>query len=282
MIASRSWKRTTPTLIAYVVVAFAVVVFVFPVYWMLATSLKTRWDAFAIPPRWIFEPTLENYFAVLTGSGWSPTPMSELLGHSLGFSLGASALALVAGTLTGYSLARFRVRGASQFASWVLSTRVFPPVVVALPVFTMMQALELVDTYPGLVIPYAAASIPFAVWMLKGFFEGIPVDMEEAAMVDGCSRFDAFRRITLRLAAPGLASTALFVWILSWNEFILALLMTRSLKTAPVAVTEFVTLYGIEWGQLTATAAMMALPPLILTLFLQRHLVEGLTFGAVK
>jgi ABC-type glycerol-3-phosphate transport system permease component len=260
----------------------AALIWVFPVYWMLATSLKTRWEAYRLPPKWLFIPTFENYISVLTGTGWAATPMLQLLKHSLIISGSATVLGLVAGGMTAYSLARFKVRGSKQFAFWILSTRVFPPVVVAIPIFAMMRQLGLVDTYVGLIIPYAAFNIAFVVWMLKGFFEGIPEELEEAAMVDGCNRFKAFWLVTFPLAAPGLAATTIFVWTLCWNEFIFALLLTRSLKTAPVSVTEFVTLYGIQWGQLTATAALMAIPPILLALVVQKHLIKGLTFGAIK
>src|SRR5215207_1300721 len=276
-------RRQAPTLLAYAVVILASITAIFPIYWMVATSLKTRWDSWRLPPKWIFVPTLENYVSVFTGEGWNATPMGSLLSHSLIISVSATILAIFAGSMTAYSLARFpHTKGSRQFAGWVLSTRVLPPVVVALPIFAMMQRLNLVDTYPGLIIPYMAFNLPFVVWMLKGFFEGIPEDLEHSAMVDGATRWQAFRMISLPLVAPGIAATAVLIWTLSWNEFLFALLLTRSLKTAPVSVTEFVTMYGIEWGQLTATASMMALPPLILTMLVQKHLVKGLTFGAVK
>lgn len=283
MTASRSPKIRASTVLAYAVVIVASLLAIFPIYWMVTTSLKTRWDSFRLPPKWLFIPTLENYLSVLTGEGWNASPMGQLLKHSLIISVSATIVALLAGSATAYSLARFpHVPGSSRFAGWVLSTRVLPPVVVALPIFAMMQRLGLVDTYPGLIIPYAAFNLPFVVWMLKGFFEGVPEDLEHSAMVDGATRLRAFWSIALPLVAPGIAATAVLIWTLSWNEFLFALLLTRSLKTAPVSVTEFVTMYGIEWGQLTATASLMALPPLILTMLVQKHLVKGLTFGAVK
>lgn len=283
MTTYRLSRRQAPTILAYAAVILASLLAIFPVYWMVATSLKTRWDSWRLPPKWLFVPTFENYVSVFTGQGWGASPMGLLLKHSLIISVSATVLALLAGSATAYSLARFpHTRGANRFAGWVLSTRVLPPVVVALPVFAVMQRLNLVDTYPGLIIPYAAFNLPFVVWMLKGFFEGIPEDLEHSAMVDGATRWQAFRMIALPLVAPGIAATAVLIWTLSWNEFLFALLLTRSLKTAPVSVTEFVTMYGIEWGQLTATASMMALPPLILTMLVQKHLVKGLTFGAIK
>lgn len=283
MTVSRVPRLKVSTVLAYGVVIVASLLAIFPIYWMVATSLKTRWDSWRLPPKWLFIPTLENYVSVLTGEGWNASPMGLLLKHSLIISVSATILALLAGSATAYSLARFpHTRGATRFAGWVLSTRVLPPVVVALPIFAMMQRFNLVDTYPGLIVPYAAFNLPFVVWMLKGFFEGIPEDLEHSAMVDGATRLQAFRSIALPLVAPGIAATAVLIWTLSWNEFLFALLLTRSLKTAPVSVTEFVTMYGIEWGQLTATASLMALPPLILTMLVQKHLVKGLTFGAVK
>lgn len=275
-------SRKSSTLLAYAVISVAALIWIFPIYWMIATSLKTRSEANSLPPKWLFVPTFENYISVLTGTGWAATPMFQLLKHSLIISGSATGLSLIAGSITAYGLARFPVRGSRQFAFWILSTRVFPPVVVAIPIFAMMRQLGLVDTYIGLIIPYAAFNIAFVVWMLKGFFEGIPEELEESAMVDGCSRFKAFWLIVFPLVAPGLAATTIFVWVLCWNEFIFALLLTRSLKTAPVSVTEFVTLYGIQWGQLTATAALMAIPPILLAVIVQKHLVKGLTFGAIK
>jgi ABC-type glycerol-3-phosphate transport system permease component len=250
---------------------------------MVATSLKTRWDAFRIPPLWLFKPTLENYDAVVFGrGGWAYTPLASLLTHSVVISVAATLLVLIAGSAAAYSFARFRTRYGRHVAVWLLSTRIFPPAVVAIPIFLMMQSLGLVDTYVGIVLVYAAINMPFAVWMLQGFFKQVPVELEESALVDGAHRVGAFFRVTLPLAIPGLAATAVFVWIQCWNEFLFALLLTRSLKTAPVSVTEFVTLYGIQWGQLTAQAAVMALPPLLLVIAVQRYFVQGLTLGAVK
>lgn len=276
-------RKAAVTAVAYVAIAVASLVAVFPVYWMVATSFKERFDAFRIPPLWIFQPVFDNYANVLFATGgYAANPMAELLSHSLITATGSSILVLLAASCAAYSLARFRTRWGHQIALWILSTRVLPAAAVAVPIFLMMQALGLVDTYPGLVLVYAGINLPFAVWMLEGFFRQVPVELEEAAMVDGASRPHAVWRVTLPLSAGGIAATAIFVWIQAWNEFLFALLLTRSLKTAPVAVTDFVTLYGIQWGQLTASATIMALPPLILVIFVQRYFVRGLTLGAVK
>jgi multiple sugar transport system permease protein len=280
----RPSARSRPAVAAaYVALAIAAFISIFPLYWILVTSFKTRADAFAIPPKWLFEPTLENYSAILFGGGgWTGTPVAGLLGHSFVTSAGATVLVLITGCMAGYSFARWRRAYSRHIAVWMLSTRIFPPAAVAVPIFLMMQSLDLVDTYPGLILIYTAINLPFAIWLLQSFFRQIPFELEEAAMLDGAGAFAAFRRVVLPLAAPGIAATAIFVWIQCWNEFLFALLLTRSLKTAPVSVTDFITLYGIQWGQLSAQACLMAIPPLVLALAVQKHFVRGLTMGAVK
>ncbi len=268
---------------AYVLVLAFVLFAVFPVYWMISTSFKSRWDAFRLPPVWVFEPTLEHYAAILSGQGWISEPMSRLLLNSAIVSGSASLLALAAGSLSAYGLSRFPTGYGKHLAMWILSTRMFPPVAVAIPVFLMMSSLDLIDTYWALIVPYAAFNISFVVWMMRSFFDQIPAELEQAAMIDGCSRLGAFVRVVLPLSLPGLAATAVFVLIFSWNEFLFALILTRTAaKTAPVAAADFVTLYGIQWGQLTAHATLISAPIIILGLLFSRYVVKGLTLGAVQ
>jgi multiple sugar transport system permease protein len=277
-------SRLAVSAFAYAVVAAFSLFALFPVFWMISTSFKSRWDAFRLPPTWFnFTPTLEHYTAVLTGTGWASTPMPKLLLNSVIVSASASALALVCGSLAAYGLSRFPTRYNKHLSMWILSTRMFPPVAVAIPVFLMVSKLDLIDTYWALIIPYAAFNMSFVVWMMKSFFDQVPADLEEAAMIDGCNRLSAFVRIIFPLTLPGFVATGVFVVILSWNEFLFALLLTRSeAKTAPVAASDFVTLYGIQWGQLTAHATLISAPIIILGLFFQRYIVKGLTLGAVK
>ncbi|MFO1061575.1 MAG: carbohydrate ABC transporter permease [Dongiaceae bacterium] len=268
---------------AYLVVAAFMLFAVFPVYWMISTSFKSRWDAFRLPPVWLFRPTLEHYATILGGEGWITAPMSLLLKNSVIVAGSASLLALAAGSLSAYGLSRFPSGYGKHLSMWILSTRMFPPVAVAIPVFLMMSSLDLIDTYWALIVPYAAFNISFVVWMMRSFFDQIPIEMEQAAMIDGCSRLGAFVRVVLPLSLPGLMATAVFVLIFSWNEFLFALLLTRTeAKTAPVAAADFVTLYGIQWGQLTAHATMISAPIIILGLLFQRYIVKGLTLGAVQ
>lgn len=276
-------RRITPKVIAYVVVLAFVVFEVFPVYWMISTSFKSRWDAFRLPPVWFFQPTLEHYVTILSGKGWSSTPITPLLINSIIVAGSSSVLALLCGSLAAYGLSRFPTRYGKHLAMWILSTRMFPPVAVAIPVFLMMSNLGLIDTYWALIIPYSAFNISFVVWMMRSFFDQIPVELEQAAMIDGCSRLGAFFRIVLPLTLPGLVATGVFVLIFSWNEFLFALILTRTAaKTAPVAIADFVTLYGIQWGQLTAYATLISAPIIILGLLFQRYIVKGLTLGAVQ
>jgi ABC-type glycerol-3-phosphate transport system permease component len=255
----------------------------FPVYWMISTSFKSRWDAFRLPPVWWFQPTLEHYAAILSGQGWISEPMSYLLLNSAIVAGSASLLALGAGSLSAYGLSRFPSGYSKHLAMWILSTRMFPPVAVAIPVFLMMSSLDLIDTYWALIVPYAAFNISFVVWMMRSFFDQIPVELEQAAMIDGCSRLSAFFRVVLPLSLPGLVATAVFVLIFSWNEFLFALILTRTAaKTAPVAAADFVTLYGIQWGELTAHATLISAPIIILGLLFSRYIVKGLTLGAVQ
>jgi multiple sugar transport system permease protein len=277
------WRRLAPKAAAYVVVLAFVIFEVFPVYWMISTSFKSRWDAFRLPPIWFFKPTLEHYVTILSGKGWSSTPITPLLINSVIVAGCSSVLALLCGSLAAYGLSRFPTRYGKHLAMWILSTRMFPPVAVAIPVFLMMSNLGLIDTYWALIIPYSAFNISFVVWMMRSFFDQIPIELEQAAMIDGCSRLGAFFRIVLPLTLPGLVATGVFVLIFSWNEFLFALILTRTAaKTAPVAIADFVTLYGIQWGQLTAYATLISAPIIILGLLFQRYIVKGLTLGAVQ
>jgi multiple sugar transport system permease protein len=276
-------RRVAPTAAAYVVVLAFVVFEVFPIFWMISTSFKSRWDAFRLPPVWLFKPTLEHYLAILSGQGWAATPIPPLLINSIIVAGSSSLLALLCGSLSAYGLSRFPTNYGKHLAMWILSTRMFPPVAVAIPVFLMMSNLGLIDTYWALIIPYSAFNISFVVWMMRSFFDQIPIELEQAALIDGCSRLGAFFRIVLPLTLPGLFATGVFVLIFSWNEFLFALILTRTAaKTAPVAIADFVTLYGIQWGQLTAYATLVSAPIIFLGLLFQRYIVKGLTLGAVQ
>jgi len=255
-----------------------------PFVFMIVTSVKPEGLAITIPPIWDFSPTLGNYRAVLTEGGTSSSAsMVPLLIHSTIVALLSTALAIAVGLPAAYALTLDNFRPRRFLAMWILSTIMFPPIVAVIPVFILAGHLGMLDTYPALVIPYAAFNLPMVVWILRATIHQIPKEIEQAAFVDGASRFTTLWRLVLPLTIPGVATAAIFSLILSWNEFLFALTLTReNVKTAPVGVSEFTGLYGTQWGFLTAASTVIVAPILILTLILRRRFVSGLTFGAVK
>ena len=270
------------TILKYMLALLALLLALAPVYWMLTISLKHEVDQFAVPPKWFsFSPTLEHYSDAFLGRSFG-----QYLANSLIVALGSTACALALGTLAAYSLARFRLprRLDQKLALWILSTRMMPAIVTAVPLFLIMRDLRLVNTRVSLVIVYTAFNLPFVVWMMRGFFVEVPRDLEEAAMVDGDSRLGAFRRIVLPLVTPGLAATAVFCLVVSWNEFLFALVMTQTddAMTLPVGIAGRVTQYGIKWGAMSAASIVAIVPILTFALAVQKYLVRGLSLGAVK
>jgi multiple sugar transport system permease protein len=270
------------TILKYLVGLLALVVALAPVYWMLTISLKHEVDQFAVPPKWFsFSPTLEHY-----ADAFLDRSFGQYLVNSLIVAVGSTACALVMGTLAAYALARFRLprKLDQKLALWILSTRMMPAIVTAVPLFLIMRDLRLVNTRLSLLIVYTAFNLPFVVWMMRGFFAEVPRELEEAAMVDGDSRLGAFRRVVLPLVTPGLAATAVFCLIVSWNEFLFALVLTQTddAMTLPVGIAGRVTQYGIQWGAMSAAAVVAIVPILAFALAVQKYLVRGLSLGAVK
>ena len=252
-----------------------------PLVWMFTTSVKPEGMAQTIPPTWIFPPTLEHYRGVLEGE--SVSAFAPLLLHSAVVALASTALALVLGLMAAYALARVRFAGKQKLAMWILSTLMFPPVVSVVPVFIMAGRLDIIDRYPTLIVPYAAFNLPIVIWTLRSSIRQVPEEIEDAALIDGASRFEIIWRIILPLSAPGIATAGILSMLLAWNEFLFALTLTRSeVKTAPIGINEFTGMFGTQWGSLTAAATTIVLPVVLMALLLRRHLIEGLTLGAVK
>jgi len=273
---------TTQKWFRYVLLTPALMFALAPVYWMLTISLKSDVDQFAVPPPWfVFTPTLDHYYDAFVTRGFG-----EYLLTSAIISVGSTLCALVIGTLAAYALARFELpwRLNRHLSLWILSTRMFPAIVTAVPLFLMMRDLRLLNTRASLIIVYTAFNLPFVVWMMRGFFADLPRDLEEAALVDGDSRLGALVRVVLPLVAPGLAATAVFCLIISWNEFLFALVMTQTdaAMTLPVGIAGRVTQYEIKWGVMSAAASVALAPILVFALALQKYLVRGLSLGAVK
>jgi multiple sugar transport system permease protein len=260
----------------------AVIATLAPIYWMTTISLKQEVDQFAVPPRWVsFTPTSEHYVNAFISRSFG-----QYLFNSLIVAVCSTAAALLIGTFAAYALARFRLpRNLDRkLALWILSTRMFPAIVTAIPLFLILRDLRLVNTRLALIIVYTGFNLPFVVWMMRGFFAEVPRDLEEAAMVDGDSRLGAFWRVVLPLVTPGLAATAVFCLIVSWNEFLFALVLTQTdeAMTLPIGIAGRVTQYGIKWGVMSAAAVVAMIPIFTFALAVQKYLVRGLSLGAVK
>ena len=269
-------------LAAYLVIAFALLITLFPVYWIATNSIKFDIDIFSVPPQWFPEnPTLKHYHAAFI-----ERPFLQYALNSLIIAVSTTIVSLVLGTMAGYALARFRYPGhwRYQISFWILSTRMMPPIVTIIPLYLAFNYLNMLNTKPAVVIAYTAFNLPFATWMMKSYFQDLPVELEEAAMVDGDTRWGAFLRVALPLARPGLAATAIFSLIISWNEFLLALILTLTEKsqTLPIGIAGRVTQYNTYWGEISAAGFTACIPIMIFAFIVQRHLVRGLSFGAVK
>lgn len=269
-------------LFKYLLVICAMLFALAPIYWMLTISLKYEVDQFAVPPLWFsFTATAEHYQDAFVGRSFGQFMITSAIVAVI-----STFCALTIGTLAAYALARFKMpyRLDRKLSLWILSTRMFPPIVTVIPLFLMMRDLQLLDTRASLVILYTGFNLPFVVWMMRGFFVEVPRELEEAALVDGDSRLGALWRVLLPLVAPGLAATAVFCLIISWNEFLFALVMTQTdaAMTLPVGIAGRVTQYEIKWGVMSAAGVVAMTPILIFAMAVQRYLVRGLSMGAIK
>ena len=273
--------RPTPLRAALTAVALGPVLAwtLFPIFWIATASFKTELSLYARPPQWLFfSPILDNYRRVL-----SNIPFFQYLTNSLVIAVGTTVGSLVLGVLAGYGFARFRFRGSDAVRFLVLVTRMAPRIVLVVPYFLMMQKLGLLDTYAGLLIAYISFALPFSIWLLIGFFVDVPLEIEEAAMIDGCSPIGVLLRVVIPIVAPGLVVAAIFAFLVSWNEFLFALILSGvNAKTLPVVIAGFSTDVGPLYGEMSAAAVMVMLPNIVMTVALQRFLVRGLTLGAVK
>jgi multiple sugar transport system permease protein len=269
-------RKSLSQAMGYILIGVALAFTLFPIYWMLLTSVQPSDELMQSPPRFITSrPTLEHWrFAI--ENKW------KYFTNSLIISSSATVIAILVGSLSGYAFARYQV-GGDTLPFWILSLKFFPPIAAAVPFFLMMNKLHLLDTHSAVIIPHLIITIPFAVWMIKGFVAEVPQELEEAAMIDGCSHLGVIRKVTLPLIAPGIVVTALFCFIWSWNDFLFALILTRShAMTLPVAIAGMREAHGLMWGAVSATAAMATLPVLIMAIVLQKYIVRGLALGAVK
>jgi multiple sugar transport system permease protein len=297
-------------LILAILVAFIMLI---PVIWMAMTAFKSRPDATASPPKVIFAPSLDGFIGLFTNRTQlsagalatqqkrtdlsffekqalirgmkilGPSKFVGQLRNSLIISLTSTFLAVALGLLAAYAFSRYDIPGKADWLFFILSTRMLPPIVVTIPIFLMYRALGMYDTHIGMILLYTVFNLSFAVWLLKGFIDEIPVEYEEAALVDGYSRLQAFRKIVLPQCVTGIAATAVFCLIFAWNEFAFSLMLTGSkARTAPPSIATIQGVGGIEWGAIAAGSLLFLIPVVIVTFALRKHLLRGVTFGAIR
>lgn len=261
-----------------IVLLLIILVCVFPFYWMVATSLKNQQDILSPVPKFLFTPTMENYQRAMTKFD---VPLS--LENSLVVAVSSTLLALLLGTPAAYAIARFEFKGKKDLWFWFITNRMLSPIVLALPFFILARNLKLLDTQFVLILIYLTFNVPIVIWICADQFRNIPKELDEAATLEGYNSFAIFWRIGLPLAAPGIAVSAIFSFIFSWNELLYALVLTRKYaQTAPVVATSFMSGYDLPWGQIMATGTMIVLPVIIFSIIVSRQLVRGLTMGAIK
>ncbi len=268
--------------VTYVLLAIFLLLFIFPIYWTFITSIKIAADTFTSKflPFLQFKPTLKGWIGQLEAA----ENFKALLNSTI-IGVASAALATLLGSMAGYALARFRFRRVRNIdiISWFLGLRIMPPIALALPIYALMLSLRLLDTHLSVILIHAAFFLPYAVLVSRDAFRSIPIEIEESALVDGCSRFQIFFRIALPLIAPALAAIFILTFAFSWNEFLFAFVLTdRIAVTMPVYIAGTVTTVGVLFDALSVRAMLAIIPPVILGLLVQRYIVSGLTMGAVK
>ena len=298
-------------LLAGVLVTLYTVVTLLPLLWIISTGFKSGPDSISYPPKVVFDPSLEGYVNLFTTrtrvaqdefqnlpppETWydqivrdqgmviaGPSRFGERFLNSVIIGFGSTFLSIFLGTLAAYAFSRFKVPLKDDLLFFILSTRMMPPIAVAIPIYLMYRELGLSDTHLGMILLYTAVNISLAVWLLKGFIDEIPREYEEAALIDGYTRFQAFRKVVLPQAATGIASTAIFCLIFAWNEYAFAVLLTSSTaQTAPPFIPTIIGVGGQDWPAVAAGATIFLLPVMIFTILLRKHLLRGITFGAVR
>lgn len=251
--------------------------FLFPIYWLFMISFKTPEEIFAFPPKWWPGQIQFDNYEVLFKDGDAKT-----VGNSLVVASVSTVFAMFLGTLCAYSLARFRT-GGENLANWIISQRMVPPIAVVFPIFLLYVWLKLVDTYVGLILLYTAFNLPYVIWMMRGYINDIPKALEESALVDGCTRWQVLWKVVFPMCRAGLFATAIFTFVFAWNDFIFALVLTRTeVSTYTVQVTHYFGGQSNFWAKISAMSVLGTLPIFIVVGFMQRYLVRGISLGAVK
>lgn len=255
----------------------AVLFFVFPIYWLAAISIKTPSEIFAYPPVWLPSGLNLNSYYTLFRDGDARTVLNSLVTAGT-----STVLAMTFGTMAAYSIARFRT-GDPHLSIWIISQRMIPPIVIAFPVFLLFAAWRWIDTYHGLIVLYTAFNLPYVIWMMRGYIQDVPIELEQSALVDGLTRWQVLWQVVLPMARGGLIATAVFCFIFAWNDFIFALILTRTnVMTYTVQVTGYFGSQSTFWGKIGAMSMLGVLPMFLVVGLMQRWLVRGMSLGAIK
>jgi multiple sugar transport system permease protein len=250
----------------------------FPFYWIVTTSLKNRKDIFTEIPKVIFKPTMGNYLNIINNEEFIGSLINSLI-----ISSSVTILVIVLGLLAAYAFSRYKIRGKEHYFFFVLTTRMGPPVAFVLPLYLIMSKIRIIDTYPALILTYLLMNLAFCIWMMKGFIDSIPVEIDESAKLDGCSTLKIIWKVILPLSRSGLFAVGIFSFILTWNEFFYALNLTRNqARTFPVLLPSYMGVLFPKWEQMCAASVVLSIPVIILALIISKHLVKALTLGAVK
>ncbi len=272
------WRRPgTRLTLRYLAATLLTLIFLFPVYWLFIISFKTADEIFHYPPVWYPKSLQFGNYSVLFKDGDAITVWNSLVLAGV-----STIVAMALGTLAAYSLARFKT-GGENLALWIISQRMMPPIAIVFPIFLLYVYLHWVDSYLGLILLYTAFSLPYVIWMMRGYIEDIPIELEESALVDGLTRWQTFWKVVVPMARSGLFATAVFTFIFSWNEFIFALVLTRTeVVTYTVQVTHYFGGQSNFWAKIAAMSVLGTIPVFITVAMLQRYLVRGISMGAVK
>ncbi|ANX13765.1 sugar ABC transporter permease [Fictibacillus arsenicus] len=272
-------KKTLVNTVLYTLVILSLIWALLPIVWMVLSSLKTQAGMFTMPPKFFFEPNFDTFKYMFSAEG----NFLKFLTNSVIAAVSSTGISLILGSLGGYALARANFKRKKDISFWIISTRMAPIPAVMLPLYLMFSELNLVGSMTGLIFAYTTFNLPFALWMMMVFFKEVPAALEEAAMIDGCSRFQAFVKIAVPTATPGLVATGILCLMFSWNDFLFASVFSgHSSQTIPVAASMLITQQGIAWGQAMATGTVIITPMVIAGLAVRKYLVQGLSMGAVK
>ena len=270
-------RKTTRMILLYALTALFILFSLFPIFWMISSSVKVRSEIYTVPPHWIPEQfTLDNYRYVLFETSIAKYFLNSLIiaGLTTLVSMGISIVAA-------YGLARFRFRGKNALALFILFSQMLPAAVVLVPLYRVYSHIGFLDSYGGLVIAYLIFTLPLTTWMLRGFFAGIPMELEEAAKIDGCSNLGILIRIIVPVAAPAMVSTATYAFIVAWQEFLFALTLTvgERVRTLPIGISGFVGQFDINWGAIMASSTVVSVPVILLFMSFYKKFVRGFTEG---